>query len=546
MNNPPPPQAGRNRREVEIRGLIISPTRELAEQIAVQAHMLAKGTGVVVQTAVGGSGKMEGLRKIRRDGCDLLIGTPGRLKDVLSDPYAGIKTSTLSSFVLDEADRLLDDGFAPEIMKIQDLLPNPLQVDRQTLMFSATVPREVMHMVRSTMKPKFNFVKTVRDDEVPTHLSVPQKVVQLHSLANSLPALLEIAKNYIAHSKANPGLRPFKAIVYFNTAAEVNVAYDAVRRMDPDNRNRFLGSTLFYLMHARLTQNQRTRNAETFRRNPSSILLSSDVTARGMDFPDVTHVIQVGAPRARDSYIHRLGRTARANKTGEGWVLLPREQMYGFDDILGDLPIEQDTKSLATPTMDMSRPDGSPEAMEIVDRVKSGMAHVDPQSKRDAYMAQLNVASSGSDAMKRRNMESLNNLAIHGYQMEQPPSLSPLIATRLGLARVPGVNIGHGSIFSDMVGGDGKMSGGGFGGRRGGSYGNDRNSYRYGNRSTMGGRDFGGRDFRGRDFGGRDSQHGRFRTGTGRPNSRFADRDQFRGSEPMSPRGGDRRGGGLF
>lgn len=355
-------------------------------------------------------------------------------------------------------------------MRIQDLLPDPMKVDRQTLMFSATVPKGVMHMVRRTMKPNFNFVKTVRDDEAPVHLSVPQKHVVLNGLENALPAVLEIAKNHQAKMKDNPYPRPFKAIVYFNTTAEVALAYEVARRLDKERHGeRFMGPSFFFQMHSRLTQGQRTRNADTFRRFRSAILLSSDVTARGMDFPDVTHVIQVGKPKDRDSYVHRLGRTARANKTGEGWVLLHRGELRGFDDLLGDLPIEQDNISLTTAGVDMDVAKGSPSswsplATEIINRVTAAMHDVDYGTKKSAYMALL---SSGAGQSRRRHIQTLNNLATNGYLLNQPPSVPPLVAKKMGLDTVPGINIGSKVPYEDMVGGDRRMSHGGLGsGRR--------------------------------------------------------------------------------
>ena len=308
----------------EIRALIISPTRELAEQIAVEAKKVAFGTGLIVQTAVGGTQKRSGLMKIQREGCHLLIGTPGRLKDILSDPWTGVSAPKLNTLILDEADRLLDQGFAPDIKEIQAFLPDPSKIDRQTLMFSATVPREVMSLVRQTLKPGFQFVQTVREDEVPTHHRVPQKVVWMRGLENGMPAVLEIAKNYQARRANGEDLRPFKAIVYYNSTAETKCAADAFNnlRRSYDFGKTPLGELKMLEINSRLTQAERTRSAENFRRSPSGILFSSDVTARGMDFPDVTHVIQVGVPRDTETYIHRLGRTARAGKEGEGWLLV--------------------------------------------------------------------------------------------------------------------------------------------------------------------------------------------------------------------------------
>lgn len=113
----------------DIRALIISPTRELAEQIADEAKKLVSGTGIIVQTAVGGTQKSMGLRAIQREGCHILVGTPGRLKDILSDPYTRVEAPDLSALVFDEADRLLDQGFWPEIQEIMRLLPTPAEKD---------------------------------------------------------------------------------------------------------------------------------------------------------------------------------------------------------------------------------------------------------------------------------------------------------------------------------------------------------------------------------------------------------------------------------
>lgn len=474
----------------EVRAIVISPTRELAEQIAVQAQTLVQGTGINVQTAVGGSGKKEGLIRIHRYGCDLLIGTPGRLKDILSDPFAGVKTSNLSAFVLDEADRLLDDGFAPEIMQIQKLLPRVKDVDRQTLLFSATVPKEVLSVVRTTLKPDFTFVKTVSDNEVPTHQSVPQKTVILRGLENALPAIIELVKNYQAETRQDPSKRPFKAIVYFNSTGEVSAVHSALENMRDSNGRPFLGDARIFGIHGRLTQGQRTFAANSFRRSKSAVLISSDVTARGMDFPEVTHVIQVGVPRDRATYIHRLGRTARANKTGEGWTFIHQTEFYTFTDVVNDIPFQHDDKSLSTAAVNMKAEDpktGSPLATEIISSLSDAMNRVDPNVKRESYMAQL--GSSRGFPKKRMLLGALNDLAIHGYRMEEPPSLNPLLAQRLGLADVPGANIRASVPFSDMVGGEGKMSRGGLGSRARGGFGG-RGGFSRGGRGGFGGRDF--------------------------------------------------------
>lgn len=494
----------------DTRALIISPTRELAEQIAVEAEKVARGTGIVVQTAVGGTQKREKLRNIQRQGCHLLVGTPGRLKDILSDKFTGIEVPQLTTFVLDEADRLLDEGFAPEIEEISDFLPDRTKVDRQTLMFSATVPREVMSMVRRNMKPSFRIVKTVREDEVPTHLKVPQKAVLLNGLENSLPAVYEIAKNAV---QSQPE-QPFKAIVYFNSNCEVSLAYESffqLRKLLRYHRSENpLDRMDFSELNSRLTQGRRTYNANKFRQMKSGILFSSDVTARGMDFPNVTHVIQVGVPRDTPSYIHRLGRTGRANKSGEGWLLLHQLEMNTYRSKLGNLPIERADQALKTANIDMTAEgiQEDPETPEVIRIMRQGMTQVPNTMKLDAYKSQLGSAAA-SFSSKQGMLEALSDLSVHGYGLETPPELSPLLLSKLGLDKPRGMGSGRPRSFGDR----------GF----------DRSSRR------QGGRDFdrGGRGFsRDYDRGNRGSGFGRSRDDFDRKPRTFNRNSDGFGSKP--------------
>lgn len=392
----------------DIRSVIISPTRELAEQIAVEAKKMLRSTGVVVQSAVGGTRKREGLQRIQREGCHILVGTPGRLIDIFSDPTSGVSAPKMSSFVLDEADRLLDIGFAPDIQRLQEYFPDRSQVDRQTLMFSATIPREVQRLVRTIMKPDFSYINTI-GEETPTHLKVPQKAVFLKGFENQLPAIYELSKRAILdHVKDPVKHSPFKAIVYYNSTAEVMLARQAfvsLRRelnmLDPDGSNLQMTE-----MHARLTQAQRTFSSEAFRRLKSGILFSSDVTARGMDFPDVTHVIQVGIPQNRESYIHRLGRTARANKTGEGWILLTDPEFPLFKQRLTRLPIEEDT-SLQSAMADLTNPSQIPESLAApYSQLCQSFANIDGHNK--ANVARILTGQLARDSrLDKREMHRL-------------------------------------------------------------------------------------------------------------------------------------------
>lgn len=510
----------------DIRALIISPTRELAEQIAVEAKRLVEGTSVIVQTAVGGTQKLAGLRAIQRQGCHVLVGTPGRLKDLLTDPYSRVEAPELDALVFDEADRLLDQGFWPEIQEIMRLLPTPKEHDRQTMMFSATVPREVVDLVRQTLKPGFQFVKCVKENEEPTHERVPQYLVKVNGFENKLPALVELVNNAITVSQ-QPGGRPFKAIIYYNSTAEVTLAASALRGLrdpgaDASEADAF-GSrrtphpwepTRIFQIHAKLSQADRTRASDAFRKAESGILLSSDVTARGLDFPNVTHVIQMATPPNQEQYVHRIGRTARAGKEGEGWLIISQEETKEARQRLSGLPLKRDD-TLTSAGLDLTKAGQVPAAAgKALEMVRAGMRAVSMEEKVRAYQALLGVYGWLGD--KYTLVNAMNNLAQFGWGMQQPPMIAPGLASKLRIDRIPGIRIGHDPSLADTRGG--MMSPGPSGGRgvrpgvRGSSFGE-----RFGDR--LGGRESGRESGR---FGGRSQTRYGGRSGD-RPRRQMAD-----------------------
>ncbi|EGP90947.1 unnamed protein product [Zymoseptoria tritici ST99CH_1A5] len=521
----------------DIRGLIISPTRELAEQIAAEAKRLTRNTGVIVQTAVGGTQKSAGLRAIQREGCHLLVGTPGRLKDILSDPYSRVEAPDLSALVLDEADRLLDSGFWVEIQEILRMLPTPAEKDRQTMMFSATLPKEVVNLVRQTLKPGFQFVKCVRDDEEPTHTRVPQNVTTVAGLENSMPTLVELCQRGLDAAK-EPGARPFKAIVYFNSTAEVSLASSALNALStPNGRDHPWWPARITEIHAKLSQGQRTRAADDFRRATSGILLSSDVTARGMDFPNVTHVIQVGMPTSREQYVHRIGRTARAGKEGEGWLIMNQIEAQEARSRLRGLPLKQD-QILEIPHLDLTKAADVPAtAGRILSMYQAAIKRVHMSEKEKVYLAQLGVYQWVS--RKQELVAAMNNLARFGWGLSEMPKVPAGLASKLRINRIEGVNIGQSGAYGDdggRGGGFGGRGGGGYSGRGGGGGGGygDRDGGRSG--GFGGGRGYGDRDGgRGGDFGG----------GRGGGRGGFGDRGppRERRDDPFGRGGGDRDGG---
>ncbi|KAG0649212.1 ATP-dependent RNA helicase [Hyphodiscus hymeniophilus] len=510
-------------RTSDIRAIIISPTRELAEQIAVEASKLCSNTDLVVQVATGGNHKGMMLRKTQREGCHILVATPGRLNDLLTDQYSRISAPNLTTLVLDEADRLLDQGFSKDIEDIIDLLPDRREVDRQTLLFSATVPREVMGLVRSTLKPDFQFVQTVQEGDIATHEKVPQKIITVPGLENIMPSVLELAKREnekASHASPGDSVKPFKAIIYFNSTANVILAHEVFQNLKSDGRGLFGKHPLYpaelLVMHGQLTQERRTRASERFRKAKTGILFSTDVTARGMDFPNVSHVIQIGPPPNREQYIHRIGRTGRGDQTGEGYIFVHTSELPVARRLLRGLPITPDV-DLEAAKVDMTTEAQLPASLAAtLVQIGDATKMVGRDIKNAAYLAYLTQSQAGNAA---GIIAALNQWSRYGWGWDQPPQVGAGLARRMGLMRVPGVNIGSGGGSSSR----------GFGARDGG----------FGDRGAEGGR--GGRSFGGSGGFGDDRGRGRFQN-AGRGEGRSGDRGD-RGFGGDRGRGGFQRGG---
>ncbi|KAI0848297.1 DEAD-domain-containing protein [Daldinia vernicosa] len=517
------PQHRREASSQDIRAIILSPTRELAEQIGVEARKLARHTGIVVQTAVGGTRKREAMYKMHREGCDVLVATPGRLHDILSDPASRVEAPKIQSFVLDEADRMLDVGFADAIHEIVDLLPPINEVDRQTLLYSATIPRDVVHLAKSMVKTNnFDFVQTINPDETPTHARVPQHLVSTKGYENWFPVVLEIADQAMKNSKNNPDALPFKAIIFFSNTATVQFANRVLKATPLGHR---LHGVPIFDIHSKLSQDTRTRNAESFRRAQSGILVSSDVTARGMDFPNVSHVIQVGLPPDRDQYIHRVGRTGRAGKNGEGWLVLAEEEIREARHRLPGLPIKpNNTIQSASHTLGQGTP--SPEVAKYFEDVSNAYQRIPKDIFASVYNALL-----GQKFGKSLDVEDcvrlLNNWCLNGLGWEETPAITPTSARNRGLDRVKGIRIGFDNYEKES---DDRRGGGfgSYGGRGGGGGGFGSNDRRGGGFGSYGGRGGGGGGGGFGSYGGRG--------GGSDSGSRFNSRDRRGGGDPFSQR----------
>ncbi|GAA5973078.1 hypothetical protein JCM11641_000403 [Rhodosporidiobolus odoratus] len=325
--------------------LILSPTRELATQIANEASALTTHLPQFgVRLLVGGASKHQQLREwMRSPSNDIVVATPGRCVDLLeSESMIRKPLANARMLILDEADTLLDMGFSDDIATVTSHLPDKAQ--RQTFLFSATVSKQIREVARKSLKTDHVYIDTVPADEVDTHLHIPQFHTILPSAADQLAHVVRlIAQDQLLYARdaaKNGGTGGGKTVVFLPTTRMTqlfSLVLSSMKTHLPWGRD-----THIVEIHSKKTQEQRTRASDSFRRNSQgySVLVTSDVSARGVDYPGVTRVIQIGVPGSRDLYIHRVGRTGRAGKQGRGdLVLLPWESGF-ISWQLNDIPLK--------------------------------------------------------------------------------------------------------------------------------------------------------------------------------------------------------------
>ncbi|SJX60705.1 related to RNA helicase [Sporisorium reilianum f. sp. reilianum] len=315
--------------------LILSPTRELATQIADEAKkLLTHLPDLKVQLLVGGASRNFQINDWRRSRPDVVVATPGRILDLLND--VGMIREAMTAcrtLILDEADTLLEMGFRDDLQAIMRHLP--AKVDRQNMLFSATVSPEIRAIARASLQKDHRFVDCVPAGEENVHKHIPQFATVLDSAEEQIPHVLRL----IAHDQlTNPGRS--KTIVFAPTTKMTELLADVIR--DSSRHLPAPGSTVFEI-HSKKDQRARFNTSDRFRKDMTgaSVLVTSDVSARGVDYPGTTRVIQVGIPSSKDQYIHRIGRTGRAGAQGRSDIVLQQFERgflyYGLDD----LPVTQ-------------------------------------------------------------------------------------------------------------------------------------------------------------------------------------------------------------
>jgi ATP-dependent RNA helicase MSS116, mitochondrial len=290
--------------------LVIAPTRELAMQIAKEADsLLQRLPRYKVCIAIGGTNKDKEERNII-DGCDILIATPGRLFDHMSNPTIKQAFYQLDTLVLDEADRLLDMGFMNALKDIVRCLPDKEETNRQGMLFSATIAQHVEQVALLVLSKGYKFISTIPPGEANTHERVPQHLIKVPAFSLVAPAMVGAIYKEIS----TIGSDNFKVIVFSPTAALADFYGHILSNIS--------GLPEVYTLHSRMTQNRRTKITNDYREANTGMLVATDVVARGMDFPGVTTVFQIGIPGDKESYIHRLGRTARAGAEGRSIFII--------------------------------------------------------------------------------------------------------------------------------------------------------------------------------------------------------------------------------
>ncbi len=309
------------------RALIVTPTRELAQQIHDNIRVLASGTGIRSTTIYGGVGPTPQIRALQ-SGVEIIVACPGRLLDLISQGHARLQNIEL--LVLDEADRMFDMGFLPDIRRIIKAIP----AKRQTMLYSATFPKEVEKLATETLNnPERIAVGLTRPAHTVSHALYP---VPKH-LKTALT--LEILKRTDTNS----------VLIFARTR----------RRAQRLSLQLSHAGYKVTSMHSDRTQSQRQSALNGFKEGRYQIMVATDIAARGLDVESISHVINFDIPDTVDAYVHRIGRTGRAERTGDAYTLispeddamvrdiekvmkqtLPQEKLSDFDYTLPAPPIQ--------------------------------------------------------------------------------------------------------------------------------------------------------------------------------------------------------------
>ncbi|MDO5708006.1 MAG: DEAD/DEAH box helicase [Andreesenia angusta] len=281
----------------KIKAIVLAPTRELAIQVNDELNRIAKFKDTRV-TAVYGGSSIENQIRIIRSGVDIVVGTPGRVLDLIKRKI--IKLDNIEFLVLDEADEMLNMGFIDDI----ELIISKCNIDRQTMLFSATMPDRIKKLAKRYMREELEHIKVTKKSVTTSNVTQFYFYTKPENRIETLYRVLDLYS-------------PEFTIIFCNTKKEVDELV-----INLQNRNYSVEG-----MHGDMTQHFRMRTMNNFRSGRIKILVATDVAARGIDVSHISHVINYGLPFETESYVHRIGRTGRANRLGEAFTILtPKEK----------------------------------------------------------------------------------------------------------------------------------------------------------------------------------------------------------------------------
>lgn len=289
----------------EPRGLVIAPTRELVMQIAKDADDLAKHTGLHVCTLIGGMDYQKQLSQLQRKAVDIVVATPGRLIDFMT--RRDLTLDRVECLVLDEADRMLDMGFIPQVKRI--VRATPQKSHRQTLLFSATFTEDIINLSSQWTFEPVNI--EIEPENVATD-SVDQRVYMCSSEER-----YRVITNLLGTDAAT------SVIVFANRRDQVRRLHERLRR----------SGVTCGILSGEIPQNKRTRTLEDFKTGAIKVLVATDVAGRGIHVEGVSHVINYNLPEDPEDYVHRIGRTGRAGATGISISFASEDDAFLLPDI---------------------------------------------------------------------------------------------------------------------------------------------------------------------------------------------------------------------
>jgi len=287
----------------QVQGIVLAPTRELAIQIADHIQSISRYTSIKVCPIYGGQKINQQIKQLKM-GAHIVVGTPGRIIDHLN--RGTLRLNYVHTVVIDEADRMLDMGFIQDINKILDKVPK----NKQTSLFSATIDRNVWNICNKYMdKPEKILVSK---DEV-TLEQIDQRYIRVDHMSR-YPILIELIKEQ----------RIQKAIIFTKTKRG---AYSLSKKLKREGLNA-------NALHGDLSQPQRDRITQSFRKDRVDFLVATDIAARGLDIDDITHIINFNMPQETKSYFHRIGRTARMENEGTAITFVAHSEHDLLEDIM--------------------------------------------------------------------------------------------------------------------------------------------------------------------------------------------------------------------